>query len=262
MPLYNTLATVRIPQTFGAGFLWTLTDDFTQLREDGMAAVSFVADGPQGEINAHRSYIDILGTLASALYLATNDNTAKKNSAEAYPFVYLNTPAKPYMLRVHFAHPEFENFLFIDWDFPVTSVSMDATGRRITVNIDSTHRAVTASAAVMALSRTATGAVAPSYSGMAGIGTGNDPWTVAISLHPVPAETTFQIWGEIENDAGTLSVLVAGTGSQTYNIAFECRYDSRLAPSQRVTIGTREYIIQTIEVLERFRTMRLSLVDE
>ena len=91
MPLYNTLASVRIPQTFGAGFLWQLTNDFTVLREDGMASLAFPRQTPEGDDNEAKSYIDVLGTLATDVYLATNDNTAEKNSAAAYPFVYLNT---------------------------------------------------------------------------------------------------------------------------------------------------------------------------
>lgn len=85
------------------------------------------------------------------------------------------------------------------------------------------------------------------------------PWNVMIDRTDIREALAFSLWSEIESDTDNLALIVGDDTRNVASVTVRCRYDARLQPGFNVVLDRESYIVSRVQLLDRYRTLRLDL---
>ena len=254
MPLYNTLMNVVRPER--APYNWSLPSR-TWRSIDG-------------------SYMQAVGPLVNNAILPTSIRFFVFDYPDIFgreSFNYFNV-AVPYMLNIYCLNQEQPEFSF-NWSITVDYVERYWTARNAGrtqnqanlrgLDLGDMSRQATAIGVqgnVSAVSKSTEFTRAfPSFTDIRVAG----GYLVSVDKPATTEGFTFPIWVYIDDqgsDIETVQTTPAFGAIRTKTISCSTRYDERIVAGLQVTHGSDTYQIQTVEITERLRTMRLSLTTQ
>ena len=229
MPRFNSEIEIVRPEV--SGFVWTLR-------------VGVVTSDPQYNGTCRFEPAQTLNAQTMPFIpWAPNMNgmTLSLDISGRSAFDYLNRD-DPYALDVLLIHPTLESFR-IKVSLTVDSATLDRTGQLITLAVSNVS-AVAEGSAVDTIRLRDMSDIA---------------FRVALDDPNETEGISFTIWAEIEQDVGTVSLVVTDDASFSYSVTVLVRYDPRIIAGYLATLDGQTYRITQVSEVDRNRTMRLDL---